>query len=65
MRLAKTFKSTITLTSSGKSANAKSLILLLGLGVTRGTMVEVSVEGEDEREALSALVSLIEQNFPE
>lgn len=44
---------------------AKSMILLLTLGLNAGTEVEISGYGEDETEAVDAIVALIESKFGE
>ncbi|UMK28408.1 phosphocarrier protein Hpr [Klebsiella pneumoniae] len=61
---AKGFTSEITVTSngksaSGKSASAKSLFKLQTLGLTQGTVVTLSAEGEDEQKAVEHLVKLM------
>ncbi|CAJ0992153.1 phosphocarrier protein Hpr [Pantoea sp. Nvir] len=56
---AKTFQSEITITSNGQSANAKSLFKLQKLGLTHGTIVTLSAEGEDEQHAIKHLVKLM------
>lgn len=45
--------------------NAKSIIMLLAMGVSKGTTIEVSAEGDDEEEAVEALVALVESKFGE
>ncbi|MFC0309705.1 phosphocarrier protein Hpr [Gallibacterium trehalosifermentans] len=56
---AKGFSSDITVTSGGKSASAKSLFKLQTLGLTQGTTITISAEGEDEKAAVDHLVALI------
>ncbi|APC12429.1 MULTISPECIES: phosphocarrier protein Hpr [Providencia] len=56
---AKAFSSDISLISGGKSASAKSLFKLQTLGLTQGTVVTISAEGEDEKEAVEHLVKLM------
>ncbi|CAD6510538.1 phosphocarrier protein Hpr [Candidatus Profftia tarda] len=56
---AKGFTSEITLTSHGKSASAKSLFKLQTLALTKGTVVTITAEGEDEQEAVKYLVRLM------
>jgi phosphocarrier protein HPr len=56
---AKTFNSEITVTSDGKSASAKSLFKLQTLGLTQGTVITISAEGDDEQQAVKRLVKLI------
>ncbi len=54
------------MTSNGKSASAKSLFKLQTLGLTQGTVVTISAEGEDEQKAVEHLVKLMAElsNFP-
>lgn len=65
VKLAKQYKSAISVSSKGKTVNAKSMVLILTLGINQGTEIEISAVGEDEQEAVAALVGLIEGNFPE
>lgn len=43
--------------------NAKSIIGVLALGATYNTTLEISADGDDEVQALDALVALIEGGF--
>ena len=45
--------------------NAKSVVLLLSLGLGKGTQVKLAAEGEDEQEAVEALAALIDSGFGE
>lgn len=56
---AKAFTSDISLISAGKSASAKSLFKLQTLGLTQGTVVTISAEGEDEKQAVEHLVQVM------
>ena len=59
LKEAKGFTSEITVISNGKSASAKSLFKLQTLGLTQGTVVTISAEGEDEKKAVEHLVKLM------
>ena len=61
------FKSKITIKRVGEEddSNAKSIVMLLSLGLGQGTEVEITAKGEDEVEAVDALVALIETKFGE
>lgn len=61
------FKSKITIKRVGEEddANAKSIVMLLSLGLGQGTEVEITAKGEDEVEAVDSLVALIETKFGE
>ncbi len=57
------FKSSIWIVKEERKVNAKSLLGVLSLGITKGTEIEIIVDGADEEEALNALETLIESNF--
>ena len=54
------FKSVIKLKKDGKEANAKSIISVLSLGASKGSEIAISCAGDDEQEALSALIELLD-----
>lgn len=62
VRCAGTFTSRITIGKTGSEdrANAKSIVMLLSLCLVQGTEVEISAKGDDEQQAVNALVALIE-----
>lgn len=55
-------KVTIT-TAEGKSADAKKLLALMGLGIKQGDTVTVSVEGDDEDAAAAAIEKFMSDNL--
>ena len=59
------FKSLITFTFRGNTANAKSVLSVLGACVKCGDEIEFTCEGEDENEALQTLVKAIENGLGE
>ncbi|HOM41964.1 MAG TPA: HPr family phosphocarrier protein [Clostridia bacterium] len=59
------FKSDLTIQKDGKKVNAKSILSVLGLGISKGTELTISAEGPDEEEAVSKLVQLIKQGINE
>lgn len=59
------FKSLITFTFRENTANAKSVLSVLGACVKCGDEIEFVCDGEDEEEALKALVSAIESGLGE
>lgn len=59
------FKSHITITKDGKEGNAKSILNLLGLCLSKDSEITISAEGEDEVAAVDALVQLVESKFGE
>lgn len=60
VKKASSFKSSVEIEFNGKKANAKSLIGVLSLGVTKGVTVKVHANGEDEALAADELVKLIQ-----
>ncbi len=59
------FKSTIWVEKEERKVNAKSLLGVLSLGITKGTSIVVMADGNDEEEAVTGLVDLIASNFTE
>ena len=56
---------TLMVEKAERSVNAKSLLGVLSLGITKGSNIIISAEGPDEEEAVNALCALIENNFGE
>ena len=48
-----------------RRVNAKSLLGVLSLGIVKGTTITLIADGADEKEAISALVELVKDNFGE
>ncbi len=67
VRLAGNFKSTIKLRRSdnGSAADAKSILSVLTLAASKGTILIVEVEGEDEQTALQAVEEIFANGFGE
>jgi len=59
------FKSRITFQHRDTTANAKSVLSVLGACIKRGDEIELICEGEDENEALQAMVKIIEDGLGE
>ena len=59
------FKSWITFTFRESTANAKSVLSVLGACVKCGDEIEFTCEGEDEEEALKTLVQAVESGLGE
>ena len=57
------YKSTISIEKDNCRMNAKSLLNILALGVTKNTEIRLIANGPDEKEAIDGLVALIESNF--
>ena len=59
------FKSLITFSFKENTANAKSVLSVLGACVKCGDEIEFVCDGEDEEEALKSLISAIESGLGE
>lgn len=59
------FKSKITLRRLNEEDvyNAKSIVMLLAMGLAQGEEAELTATGEDEKEAVESLVHLIEHEL--
>ena len=59
------YKSLITFKYGGNTANAKSVLSVLGACIKCGDEIELICEGEDEAKALDALVTAVENGLGE
>lgn len=55
----------VTLEKRGQRVNGKSIMGVMMLAASLGTVLQLFVDGEDEAEAMQALVELIESKFGE
>jgi phosphocarrier protein HPr len=65
VHLASRFESHIRVSRDGKVMDGKSIMGILLLAAARGSHVTISAEGRDERDAVEALVALVESGFGE
>lgn len=70
VQAAKGYQSDLTITNlslaaADNSANAKSIIKVLTLSLTKGSEVMLSANGPDEQLAVDSLIQLIESGFGE
>ncbi|HJX21077.1 MAG TPA: HPr family phosphocarrier protein [Steroidobacteraceae bacterium] len=59
VKTALAFKSSLTVASDGRTANAKSILAVLALGALGGTELRLSAEGDDADAALDALAACV------
>lgn len=62
---ANAFTSEVYIGSGDEEVNAKSILGLLTLAATKGTPLAVRAEGEDEADAVRAIVDLFASRFGE
>jgi phosphotransferase system HPr (HPr) family protein len=59
------FQSKIVVRFADKTANAKSIMGVMKLGVSTGDTIVVQAEGEDAEQAIASLTDLVHRNFDE
>ncbi|MEX1377319.1 MAG: HPr family phosphocarrier protein [Eubacteriales bacterium] len=59
---AKMYASTIRVKQDGKDINGKSILEVLTLGATCGSVVEIVASGNDEKKALEALKEIVSRD---
>ena len=59
------FSSKVSITAGGSTADARSVLDLLTLSASKGTLIVVEAEGDDADVALATLGDLIARNFAE
>ena len=64
-REAMQFRSHISFRYKSTTANAKSVLSVLGASVKSGSEIEFICEGDDEEEALLRMVALVEEGLGE
>ena len=64
-QLASRYRSDVWLTRNDRKVNAKSIMGVMMLAANQGATLIIETTGEDEIEAMQALVQLIEDRFGE
>lgn len=59
------FKSSIWVEKDERRVNAKSLLGVLSLGILGNTEIRIIADGVDEKDAVGALITLVESGFAE
>jgi phosphocarrier protein len=59
------YASSVWLSRNGRRVNAKSIMGVMMLAAGIGSNIEIETSGQDEQEALNALVALIDDKFGE
>lgn len=57
------YKSVIMIDNGTKKADAKRLMAIMGMGIKKGAVVTVTVEGEDEDTAAAAIEEFFKTNL--
>lgn len=65
VQLVSGYRSTVQISCRGREINAKSIMGLMLLAAARGTSITLRASGEDEAEAMDAVIDLFERKFDE
>jgi len=65
VRLANRFRSDIKIIKTNHTVDAKSIMGILLLAASKGTVITLTAEGGDEEEAVPAIVDLFNKKFGE
>lgn len=65
VRTATRFSSKVTVSKDGTTIDGKSILGILFLAATSGSELTIAANGDDEREAVDALVELVSRGFGE
>lgn len=64
-QLATTFPCEVWMSRAGRRVNAKSIMGVMMLAAAKGSTINIETSGENEREAMDAIVALINDYFGE
>ena len=62
---ASSFKSKVQLKAKGKTVDAKSILMIMSMGLVKGTEITIVADGPDEAAAVSTLKELVDSKFGE
>lgn len=65
VELVNRFKARVWLKKGARKSNARSILDIVGMESPPGTLITIEADGEDENEALAALLELFDRNFGE
>lgn len=65
VQTANKFKSNIWLKAKGKSVDARSILMIMSMGLVKGTEITISADGYDEVQAVMTLRDLVDAKFGE
>ena len=62
---ASSFKSKVQLKAKGKTVDAKSILMIMSMGLVKGTEITICADGPDEAAAVQELKALVDAKFGE
>lgn len=63
VKVSREFQCKVTISKDGNSADAKSILRIMGLGVKKGDEITMTFNGSDEAEALTTIKVFLETNI--
>ena len=65
VQTASKFKSKVWIKAKGKRVDAKSILMIMSMGLCKGTEITIAADGPDEYEAVKTLKKLVDSKFGE
>ncbi|MBQ3444284.1 MAG: HPr family phosphocarrier protein [Selenomonadaceae bacterium] len=65
VQTASSFVSKVQIKAKGRTVDAKSILMIMAMSLSRGTEITIVADGPDEAEAVNALKALIDSKFGE
>ena len=65
VQTASKFKSKVQIKAKGKTVDAKSILMIMSMGLVKGTEITISADGPDEADAVKTLKELVDAKFNE
>ncbi len=65
VQTASKFKSKVEIAAKGKKVDAKSILMIMSMGLVKGTEITISADGPDADDAVNTLVKLVDDKFGE
>ncbi|MCI2062070.1 MAG: HPr family phosphocarrier protein [Eubacteriaceae bacterium] len=59
VKKAKEYSSNISISAKGEEVDGKSMLSVLTLGAAKGTLIVIKADGDDEEEAVDALINTL------
>ncbi|MCB1241826.1 MAG: HPr family phosphocarrier protein [Verrucomicrobiales bacterium] len=63
VKISNRFRSEIWVSKDDENANGKSIMAIMLLAAEHGSVIHISAEGDDEKEALDSLGALVDSGF--
>lgn len=63
IKVLRQFQSAVKITSNGKSADAKKILSVMGMGIKKGEEITLRFDGEDETAASETALKFLEENM--